>query len=105
MIFSNRYRAEQVVPLAHPHSASYCYCSLARDLLLSHGNLISAVGISPALAGRGLFMKKQLWLSVALICAAALVGYGQGSAPDDAVHTPEKGSAERQAILDALRGS
>jgi|SRR2546421_7492492 len=49
-------------------------------------------------------MKKQLWLSVALICAAALVGYGQGSAPDDAVHTPEKGSAERQAILDALRG-
>jgi hypothetical protein len=50
-------------------------------------------------------MKRRLWLAFALVCAAALVGYGQGSAPDDLAHTPEKGSAERQAIMDALRGS
>ena len=50
-------------------------------------------------------MTRQLWLALTLICAAALVGYGQGNAPDDVVHTPEKGSAERQAIMDALRGS
>lgn len=36
-------------------------------------------------------------LTVAIVLAAAVIAHGQG------VYTPEKGSAERAAILDALR--
>lgn len=48
---------------------------------------------------------KRLLLAAALICAATLAVYAQGGAQDDSAHTPQKGSAERQAIMDALRGN
>ena len=45
---------------------------------------------------------KISWIAAAmLILTLGVVGSGQ---PVDAVHTPAKGSAERKAILDALRG-
>jgi hypothetical protein len=48
--------------------------------------------------------RKHLWPAAAFLFAAALAVCGQGSAPADAAHTPPKGSPERQAIMDALRG-
>jgi hypothetical protein len=53
---------------------------------------------------KAMHASKRLLLAVALICLTALMGYAQGGAQDDAAHTPSKGSAERQAIMDALRG-
>jgi len=48
---------------------------------------------------------KTLWLAI-FVVAVWLSSYGQETVKTkDVLHTPAKGSAERQAILDALRGS
>jgi hypothetical protein len=50
-------------------------------------------------------MKTRLLLLSLLVASLSLVGFSQATQKNtDAVHTPPQGSAERQAILDALRG-
>ena len=47
-------------------------------------------------------MKNRILFVLIFICASFLICHARQTS--DAAHTPKKGSAERQAILDAIRG-